>query len=30
MSNPKVMESAQDPQFIQKLLSAYTQIQQKD
>lgn len=30
MSNPKVMESAQDPQFIQKLLSAYAQIQQKD
>ncbi len=30
MSNPKVMESAQDPQFIHKLLSAYAQIQQKD
>lgn len=30
MSNPKVMASAQDPQFIQKVISAYRQIQQKD
>ncbi|MBI3314318.1 MAG: CvpA family protein [Candidatus Omnitrophica bacterium] len=30
LSNPKVMESAQDPQFIQKLLSAYQQITRTD
>jgi hypothetical protein len=30
ISNPKITESVQDPQFIQKLLSAYRQIQQKD
>ncbi len=30
ISNPKITESVQDPQFIQKLLSAYKQIQQKD